>query len=198
MKNTLIVFCVLVFSGSFAQKSTLHIPANQSVEIDYPDYDYYTASISNGSGKSVYVTVVSKLNDAQIRGFGIGPKGKEEVMVEKANKLIIQNENETEIKVAIGITESGPMPEMPEKQYVSFTLRNKSMESIPLIIPSVMNPNLSPDSKSGVKLKVGQEIYFKQGGRKHLLLKVDNTIKNGQEIEVSSLVKQRKEELGLK
>ncbi len=76
---------------------------------------------------------------------------------------------------------------------ISFTLRNNSSKSIPLIIPGVMNPNLSPFSNSGVSLKVGQEIFFRHKGRKVLLLKVSDEIKNAEIIEVSTLIKKRKE-----
>ena len=77
---------------------------------------------------------------------------------------------------------------------VSFTLRNESTRSIPLIIPGVMNPNLSPFSNSGVNLKPGQEIFFRHKGKKRLLLKVDETLE-GQTIKVAKLLKERKDAL---
>ncbi len=81
--------------------------------------------------------------------------------------------------------------------YISFTLHNGSAKSISLIIPRVMNPNLSPYSNSGVELKIGQEILFRVKGKNYILLTVDNNIKNGDVIEVDELLKQRKAELGL-
>lgn len=55
---------------------------------------------------------------------------------------------------------------------VKFTFRNNSDRSIPLQIPGVMNPNLSPKSNSGVTLEGGQEIFFKYRGKKTLLLRI--------------------------
>jgi len=55
-----------------------------------------------------------------------------------------------------------------------------------------MNPNLSPFSDSGVDLVVGQEILFKEKGKRYLLLKVDSSIKN-----VSKVLKSRRKSLGL-
>ncbi|MDB9931400.1 hypothetical protein OAD28_01595 [Flavobacteriales bacterium] len=81
---------------------------------------------------------------------------------------------------------------------VSFYLTNTSSESIPLLIPSVMNPNLSPNSSSAVVLSIGQQVYFKYKGKKYILIEVDKSIKKGDKIEVSELLKKRKEELGLK
>lgn len=84
-----------------------------------------------------------------------------------------------------------------EDGYRTFTLRNNSARSIPLLIPSVMNPNLSPFSNSGVSLKLGQKILFKEGRKKYVLFIVSEDIENDATIEVSKLLKQRKEELGL-
>jgi len=77
---------------------------------------------------------------------------------------------------------------------VPFTLRNNSLKSIPLEIPGVMNPNLSPMSKSMVDLCVGQEIFFDYNGERTLLLTVTEDLKN-QKLNVSRLISQRKKEL---
>ncbi|MEZ4772030.1 MAG: hypothetical protein R3D00_02530 [Bacteroidia bacterium] len=81
---------------------------------------------------------------------------------------------------------------------VKFTLQNSTLKSIPLIIPSVMNPNLSPFSKSGVEVKIGQEILFRENGKNYTLLIVDEKIKPDQVIDVAALLKDRRQELGLK
>jgi len=67
-----------------------------------------------------------------------------------------------------------------------------------LIISGVMNPNLSPFSKSGVALRVGQKGLFKARGKRHLLFEVDDTFKNNSTLDVPKLIRQRKEELGIR
>lgn len=79
---------------------------------------------------------------------------------------------------------------------VPFTLHNSTLYSIPLIIPGVMNPNLSPMSNSGVDLQVGQKIFFKAKGRRYLLLEVTEDLR-GIELDVGQLLKERKRELGV-
>lgn len=79
---------------------------------------------------------------------------------------------------------------------VPFTLHNSTLQSIPLLIPGVMNPNLSPLSNSGVDLAVGQEIFFKVRGKKYLLLTVTEDLRD-EELDVAALLKERKRELGL-
>lgn len=81
------------------------------------------------------------------------------------------------------------------QEAVNFTLQNTTVKSIPLWIPSVMNPNLSPLSKSGVTLKVGQKIYFRHKLKRRLLLEVVAENK-GQTLNVAKLIRQRKKELG--
>jgi hypothetical protein len=83
-----------------------------------------------------------------------------------------------------------------QAQSVSFTLRNNSLSSIPLKIPGVMNPNLSPMSNSGVSLEVGQKIYFQHRRRKHLLLEVTAELE-GTKVIVNEKINQRRKELDL-
>jgi len=81
------------------------------------------------------------------------------------------------------------------QNYVSFKLTNPSAKSIPLKIPNVMNPNLSPFSTSGVDLKIGQKIYFKYRGKRRLLLEVSKE-NDGQSLNVAKLIRQRKKLIG--
>ncbi|MEL6250823.1 MAG: hypothetical protein AAFR87_02330 [Bacteroidota bacterium] len=83
------------------------------------------------------------------------------------------------------------------EEKVVFTLRNNSLKSIPLLIPGVMNPNLSPQSNSGVTLKVGQKILFKYKGKKRILLIVDESLE-GKTLNVSRLLKEKKREIDQK
>lgn len=87
-------------------------------------------------------------------------------------------------------------PELAYENYVSFQLINNSVKSIPLIIPGVMNPNLSPFSNSGVSLKPGQKIYFKKKMKRYLLLEVDETYRD-KKVDVANLIKKRNKELEL-
>lgn len=74
---------------------------------------------------------------------------------------------------------------------VTFMLHNSSIKSIPLKIPGVMNPNLSPKSDSGVTLEVGQKVYY-QKKRKSLLLFVVDESYDDKKLDVAELVKKKK------
>ncbi len=103
----------------------------------------------------------------------------------------------TFINAETGLTFTEALETVQEKITISFTLRNTSLKSIPLKIPGVMNPNLSPQSNSGVSLKIGQKIFFRHNGKKQLLLVVSKEYE-GQTLNVPKLIKERKKELGLK
>ena len=83
---------------------------------------------------------------------------------------------------------------MDAQESVSFTLRNTSVKSVQLWIPSVMNPNLSPMSNSGVTLKVGQKVYFKYEGKKKVLF-IATGEEAGLTLDVPKLIRERKKEL---
>jgi hypothetical protein len=78
---------------------------------------------------------------------------------------------------------------------VPLTLINTSLKSIYLEIPGVMNPNLSPLSRSGVDLAVGQKIYFIYKGNRRQLLLIDSTYYANQEVNIHELIKKKKTQL---
>ena len=195
MKNVLFTVCISLVFASCASKTALSIAPGQRVEIDYPDYEGYSADLRNKSFTGLDVSVRSKENDEQIRGFGLGTVGKATVGVEAGSKLVIRNPGDRKAKVVIQVAENDPGPWAAPDNSISFTLANKSAESIPLIIPGVMNPNLSPMSNSGVSLAVGQQILFRYKGKNQVLLVVDRSIQEGAKIDVATLLKEKKAEL---
>ena len=83
-------------------------------------------------------------------------------------------------------------------QTIQFTFHNGSLKSIPLAIPSVMNPNLNPLSNSGVSLNVGQNVYFYPNGtskKRELLFTVDESFQQDQVLEIDAIIEKRKKEL---
>ena len=192
MKSVGFLLCTTLLLTSCASKTALNIPPGQCVEIDYPQYEAYSASLKSKKGGGVEVSVRSKSNDGQIRGFGLGPAGKSVVGVENTNKLVLVNTSDRPARVLVEVTESEAQRWAPPQNSIGITLQNKSSKAIPLIIPGVMNPNLSPMSKSGVNLAVGQEILFRYKGKNQVLLMVDASISEGDVIDVAALLKERK------
>ena len=83
-----------------------------------------------------------------------------------------------------------------KSQTIPMTFHNGSLKSIPLNIPGVMNPNLSPISDSGVTLEVGQKVfYFPNGkkGKKELLFEVDGMFKKDTILQIHEIIRQKKQ-----
>lgn len=125
-------------------------------------------------------------NNQQIRGFGLVGGSKAVIFVGTNERLLVKTDKQTRIRIK---------PKALEKKvtdnstYIPLKLVNGSAQSIPLVIPGVMNPNLSPFSKSGVELKVGQRIFVKQGlTKKEIFQVLPNTTANS-EIQIHKLLK---------
>ena len=202
MRKTVVVFFSIVVAAvglAFAQRSSLEIPSKSSLELDYADYEMYQLKLRNNNSKGLEVKVVDKKTGEFVRGFGLGPLGKVEVMVENASKIVFTNTSNKTASLSVSFTEmDADRVRAANEGLISFTLVNSSDESIPLIIPNVMNPNLSPNSKSGVDLKIGQELIFRNRGKRYVLFTVDESIQDGQQVDVFQLLQERKKELGLK
>ena len=196
--------CLALLVGLTActgQQVTVTVPAKQSIELTYPAYELASAKVRNRSGQALEVAVLDQAHDQQRRGFGLGKRSAATVQIEGDSKLVLRNQSEADATVKVKVrAQDGSAPVTPVAQtdpYVSFTLHNKTARSIPLLIPSVMNPNLSPFSESGVRLKIGQEILFRENGRRYVLLTVDASIEPGDKIDVAQRLKARKQALGL-
>ena len=196
MKYLLLLQFLLFSFLSFSQSITLYIPPNSSIELDDNNYDLngldiFGLKIKNKSLSTIGVRVENKITGEFTSGFGLGPLGKEGIVISKGDVVIFSNNTQKSIKLKT--TYFIPQEEnnfiSKETESISFTLNNSSLKSIPLIIPNVMNPNLSPLSNSGVDLKIGQEIFFKNKGKKILLLRVSDKIKEGEIIDVNQLIK---------
>ena len=201
MKTLLLFFSLLCLNvTSYAQQLDVQVLAGQTLELDYPALAFYEANIKNKTAQGIDVSVRSKSTNEQLKGFGLNKNSRAKIGVEQNNKLVLNNNGAKDVGLRIKIVEKNMRPVQNQNQNtaVSFTLRNNSANAIPLIIPTVMNPNLSPFSNSGVNLKIGQQIFFRAKGKKYLLLEVDNSIQNGDVVDVSALLKERKKALGLK
>lgn len=197
MKNLFLLTIFLCANLSLSCQSVVDIPAGETIELKYTEFEYTNVQLKNKSMKPIEVSVLSNDSEKQLRSFGLAKLAKEEVMVESTSKLILKNNSESSVSVKLSTSQSARPVTAYSNKKVNFSLRNSSGSSIPLIIPTVMNPNLSPDSMSGVTLKMGQEILFKVRGRKYVLLTVDENIQKGDILDVAKLLPERKKELGL-
>jgi hypothetical protein len=192
------LFFALILLSPFcaAQKQNVSIPANQEVEVRFSSAGSSDVTLHNPSQSTLKVEVVRADNREFVRGFGLGKSSKEKVLVESGAILILGNDSESTIEISYETSKSS-FEAKTESNSVQLTFHNGSLASIPLIIPGVMNPNLSPKSDSGVELAYGQKVFFKEKGKQYLLFEVDETFKNGTVLEIQDLIKAMKKQLGI-
>jgi hypothetical protein len=197
MKNVLYLY-FLLFSLSSLGQTNLTIAPNQSLQLNYPTIEDLAIEIKNLSNQPLDIATIQTVSGEQLSGFGLAPKGRATIAIHSLALLQISNNTSSKAEIAINPISLPDPEENPEDLYISFTMRNETAQSIPLIIPGVMNPNLSPFSNSGVRLKIGQQINFRQGRKTYTLLTVSPDIEEGAFLEIGALLKERKIELGLK
>jgi len=189
MKN-LIVLLILIISFDSSAKYKVTIPAKKSVELTYEEFATNDVQLINKSGKTFDVSVIDPATKKKVSGYGMGPFGKTQMTIKDGHVLKLKNNSNKDISITVEFIERRAIPESYKNATrINFTLQNKSMKAIPLIIPDVMNPNLSALSNSGVSLRLGQQIFYKKGLKKILILTVDESIKEGDKIDVSELIK---------
>ena len=197
MKSIITLTFVLLSMIGYTQ-TNLSIAPKQSIQINYPTIEDLAVEIRNLSNQSLDITTVQTVSGEQLSGFGLAPKGNATVAVPSLSLLQISNETSTKAEIAINPISLPAPQENPEDIYINFTLRNETAQSIPLLIPGVMNPNLSPYSNSGVRLKIGQQINFREGLKTYTLLIVNDSIEEGAILEIGALMTEKKTEFGLK
>jgi hypothetical protein len=191
----IVVAIVLVNScGGIVLEIT--IAPRSNVDIKKPPYAVVKADIENLSTQELQVKVVNPSGDF-VQGFGLSANADATVIIAKTDILQLHNTSGEFINSTVSFSEGELVKAETKNETISFTLYNSSEKSIPLVIPDVMNPNLSPVSNSGVDLRVGQEIFFLVDGDEYLLLKVDENIKNNDTLNIPKLIQKRVQELGL-
>ena len=194
----LATFALVLLSIIGHTQTNLTIAPNQSIQLNYPTIEDLAIEIKNLSNQPLDIATIQTVSGEQLSGFGLAPKGRATISVPSLALLQISNNTPAKAEIAINPISLPAPEENPEDLYISFTLRNETAQSIPLIIPGVMNPNLSPFSNSGVRLKLGQQINFRQGLKTYTLLTVSPDIEEGAVLEIGALLKEKKIELGLK
>jgi hypothetical protein len=192
--NKLVLVCFLSFSAAFGQKearSLLVIPPKQVVQINYPLYKGFNVKIWNESKFVVGVSARDQVTDSIVKSFGLEKGGT--TLLEVNEGLFLQFENRflAPIKVAYALRKESSGKKKSTKPLTpqrAFYLENNTAQSLPLRIPGVMNPNLTPFSRSGVDLPNGQKIYLDLKGKKILILTVTDSIPHGARIDVATLI----------
>ena len=192
--NKISLFFFLLVSLAFGQKGErpqLILPPKQIVQINYPLYQGFNGKIWNKSKFDLGVSAREQKTDSLVKGFGLDLGSSAVLEVNKGLYLQFENRYLASLKVEYTLqkgVEGKKKSTKPLTPQRAFYLENNTAQSIPLRIPGVMNPNLSPCSRSGVDLPNGQQIFLDLNGKRILLLTVTDSIPHGARIDVANLI----------
>ena len=190
----LIVTYFFTISLAFSQKGTrsqLIIPPKQIVQIDYPLYKGFNVKIWNHSKFLVGISSRDKETDSVHNSFELKNGNSILFEVNQGDYLQFENQFLASLKVAYNIQKGSfgkkksIQPLTPQR---AFYLVNNTGQTLPLHIPGIMNPKLSPYSRSGVDLPNGQKIYLDLKDNQILIFTVTDSIPNGARIDLATLI----------
>lgn len=167
----------------------IQIPPSEASIYRLSQNNFNQVMIKNTSDLSIQVEIFQQGSNQKSGGFGLSAKGKTAVDLDEDKYLRLVNNNPTAVILELKQRKQKQQKEVNEERRIQLTLLNSSARSIPLIIPTVMNPNLSPFSRSGVSLTLGQKIYLKKGMHRQLLFEVTDSLAQGTELDISELVR---------
>lgn len=193
MKRTLLIilFTPLLIYSQRIETSKILIPPKQIIQINYPLLRNYNLKIWNKSKLDLTISTHKKETDSMIKKFVLVKDSS--ALLSISNEMYIQFENKylANIKVEYSFQNGTSIKKNKIKSLTpqrAFYLENNTAQRIPLRIPGIMNPNLSPFSRSGVDLKNGQKIYLDFNGKRILILEVTDSIKHGDRIDIATLI----------
>lgn len=192
----------LICCVSLCQGQTVTIPAGYNMLLTGggPGQDGLPAPQGTDVALEATLTNLRKDIDVKVwsasgeplRGFGLGRRGVATVYVGPGERLLVSTDEGRDGKVRVAYA-LAPPPQAAEGKTIAFVLSNPSLSSIPLEIPGVMNPNLSPKSESGVALQPGQPIYWTpRKGARTLIYRVPENLMPGTMLDVSDLLEEAK------
>jgi len=199
MKTKLIISFILtfvMFSLVTAQtkktlpKSTVIIPPKQVVRIDYPYMKGFSVKLWNKSKYELGVSSREFVTDSLKKGFGLNKNSYATIQILKNQYLQLENRYFAPLKVEYNLFKEDPEKKnkTTANRTAGFYLVNSTAQTLPILIPGIMNPKLTPFSQSGFDLPWGQKIFLKTPGENLLLLTVSDTIRKGSLIDVADLI----------
>ena len=104
MKKLILLSALLIVSCS-SFKSGLTIPANQTFILGEYNDKNYSAQLKNKSNFKVIVKAIDKNSEAITQSFGLDAKGKTKIYISKNETVYLENENETDAKIDVILSE---------------------------------------------------------------------------------------------
>ncbi len=191
LKRIFALMIWLISAQSCKVKNVLIIPPKKHVSIQLEETLPANVILKNRGVGELTVSVNYANNQKEISSFDLDGHASTEILVKKNCTIQFKNGNDFKKVVHFGHEDVNKLKEQQvDVREINLQLVNRSSKSIPLIIPGVMSPSLSPNSTSNVKLKIGQEIIYKKNMNKSIIYTVSEKNNDGDKIYINELVNQ--------
>ncbi len=185
-----------ITSMMFAQKekdlprSTIIIPPKQVVVINYPLLKGYTIKLWNESNFDVEVSARNQETDSIYKSISVAKNKQTRFNIDHDQYLQLENRFFASLKIEYIIFKGPPGKgnKTTSARTAGFYLVNTTRQTLPIHIPGIMSPRLSPFTNTGVELPLGQKIFLKTPQENLLILTVTDTIQKGARIDVADLI----------
>ena len=197
---TQFLFLFHIFFSVYAQKAEVRIPAESEIAVSYLELfrtvlepKTYSLELRVRSKHGLYIRMIDRETGESRGSFGLAARGKTTIAMGKDKQLLLSNQSSEAVRLSVERSfKKFDSSSTTGTKTFDLVLENNTDQPIPLRIPGIMNPNLSPNSKSGVRLPMGQEVFLKKGIKQLLIFRVDTVIQDGMTIDIAKRIKDAK------
>jgi hypothetical protein len=157
MKKILLGVLVIIFTGLSAQQAQIELTGRQSIELDFVDYSLYSLKLKNTSSAEIEVSIISRVSNEQVRGFGLAPKSTvEEVLIESDSYALFTNlsDNKALFSIVAPKSNSGVYLKYGQKVY----LRRGVSKKLILTVDQTIREGALIDMDSIIRLVEDEKI----------------------------------------
>lgn len=173
------------------QRSTIIVPPKQIVVLNYPLLKGYNIKIWNESNLDLGISARNQKTDSIHKSTLVAKKKQITFSVDHNQYLQLENRFFASLKIEYTISKGPPgggKEKVPGTLNTGFYLVNNTKQILSIDIPGIISPKLTPYSKTGVDLPLGQQIFLKTPRQNLLIFTVTDTIRKGAHIDVADLI----------
>ncbi len=196
MTKTLLLFTFISIglSESIANAMEFSLQPQTDIELLYNEFKTKDVKLNNLSEAEIQVSILDSTTYKAISTFNIEAKTSKTFTVSEIGLLKIYNPSDQIAKMSLEFVNRNENTN-GSGQKIKLVLANPSHLEYVLKLPSGAKPKLGPGSNTGMFFSIGEEIYFYHEGNEYLLIKIDDTMKDGDEISIHKLAKAKLETL---
>ena len=191
MRFFILAYLLLSAKAAFSSGMNIPIQARAAVEFWYNEFNSNDVKLINPNDLAIEVSIVDTNSLKAIETFNLDANPEVTFSIANACMLKLYNasDNKGEVMLEFVSRDEDVLLKTTSGEKVKLVLANTTKKEFVLILPSGSKPKLGPGSRTGLFFKMGDEVFFLKENKEILLFKVDDTFKNGQELNINKMAK---------